>query len=263
MDLKNALSRHPNIDASNLELEVLETTALENMVNVYRIIEECQEFGISFALDDFGTGYSSLTYLKRLPASTLKIDQSFIRDILHDPGNLAIVHSILGLATAFQRRAIAEGAETHEHCRLLMQLGCRYVQGYGVSKPMPANEVQTWFNSWQPTPAWKSYRNLYWDDAHYPILVAEVEHQSWITLLIHSINEGLPISHKRVADDHVCHFGQWYYGPGNKRYKDILCFQQLEIPHKRLHEIAGQIDHYCRNGIHENLTRPGNRFLNC
>jgi len=153
--LKQALSRHPDIKANQLELEILETAALEDIVNVSKVIGECHELGVSFALDDFGTGYSSLTYLKRLPASTLKIDRSFICGMLSDPEDLAIVHSVLGLTNAFQKHAIAEGAENYEHCQMLLQLGCQYAQGHGISKPMPADVVQQWVEQWQPEPSLK------------------------------------------------------------------------------------------------------------
>ncbi|MCW8826565.1 MAG: EAL domain-containing protein [Gammaproteobacteria bacterium] len=247
-DLKNALASHPTIDASKLELEVLETAALEDIVSVSQIIEDCREFGISFALDDFGTGYSSLTYLKRLPASTLKIDQSFVRDMLKDPENLAIVQGILGLTTAFQRNAIAEGVESIDHGRMLMQLGCDFAQGYGIARPMPFDDVLEWINSWQPDPEWQSISNLYWEDADYPMLSAEVEHQRWITLLIHSVNSGQPVIHKNVSNHHKCRFGQWFYSNGNQRYGDTPSFQQIEVPHERVHKIAGEIDRYCRDG---------------
>ena len=94
---------------------MLETSALEDVAIVSQVIEACREIGVMFALDDFGTGYSSLTYLKRLPVSELKIDQSFVRDMLDDPDDLAILEGVLGLATAFHRQVIAEGVETVEH----------------------------------------------------------------------------------------------------------------------------------------------------
>jgi hypothetical protein len=243
------LARHPSVDASLLELVVLETSALEDIVTVSRVMDECHVLGLSFALDDFGTGYSSLTYLKRLPASTLKIDQSFVRDMLHDPGNLAIVHSILGLATAFQRKAVAEGVESHDHCRLLLQLGCQYVQGYIISKPMPADEVYYWSCHWQPTEDFKLYLNCYWSDEDYPIFAAEVEHQSWISLLVYSVNQGLPLTNKNVADDHLCRFGIWYYGLfAQERYKQLTSFQQIKFPHNQVHKLAEKIEYHCQNG---------------
>jgi EAL domain-containing protein (putative c-di-GMP-specific phosphodiesterase class I) len=85
-----------------LQLEVLETSALADMAQVSRVIEACADMGVMFALDDFGTGYSSLTYLKRLRVTLLKIDQSFVRDMLDDPEDLAILQGVIGLAEAFQ-----------------------------------------------------------------------------------------------------------------------------------------------------------------
>ena len=98
--------RHP---PGQLELEVLETAALDDIAYVSALMEHCRALGVMFALDDFGTGYSSLTYLKRLPANVLKIDQSFVRDMLKDPEDLAIIEGVIGLTQAFRRTAIAEG----------------------------------------------------------------------------------------------------------------------------------------------------------
>ena len=84
----------------------------------------------------------------------LKIDQSFVRDMLDDPDDLAILEGVIGLATAFQREVIAEGVETVAHGTLLLQLGCELAQGYGIARPMPAEELPPWSASWQPDPAW-------------------------------------------------------------------------------------------------------------
>ena len=105
--------------------------------------------GIYFALDDFGTGYSSLTYLKHLQVSMLKIDRSFVRDMLEDPDDLAILESIIGLANSFRRQVLAEGVETMAHGTLLLELGCELVQGYGIAQPMPAEELPQWVTAWQ------------------------------------------------------------------------------------------------------------------
>jgi len=110
--------------------------------------------GVSFSLDDFGTGYSSLTYLKRLPASVLKIDQSFVRDMLGSPDDLAIVQGVIGLAKAFGRGVIAEGVETCAHGDMLLRLGCDLAQGYGVARPMPAQQLPGWVQAWQAQPRW-------------------------------------------------------------------------------------------------------------
>ncbi len=142
--LRVILERHQEFDPSSLEIEVLETSALEDVNRAAQIIEECKTMGIRFALDDFGTGYSSLTYLKRLPVATLKIDQSFVRNMLSDPDDLAILEGIIGLANAFHREVIAEGVESIEHGEQLLLLGCDLAQGYGIARPMPAEKLFEW-----------------------------------------------------------------------------------------------------------------------
>jgi diguanylate cyclase (GGDEF)-like protein/PAS domain S-box-containing protein len=152
--LKSILAAHPRVHPSRLELEVLETSALEDIESVSRVIEDCAAMGVLFALDDFGTGYSSLTYLKRLRVSLLKIDQSFVCGMLNDPDDLAILQGVIGLAAAFKRAVIAEGVETVAHGTALLQLGCELGQGYGIARPMPAAQMPAWAASWQPDPAW-------------------------------------------------------------------------------------------------------------
>lgn len=142
--LKQALARHPDLPAHALQIEILETVALEDFEQAVRVMTACQQLGISFALDDFGTGYSSLTYLRHLPAKTIKIDQTFIRDILDDEGDFAIVSGIIALATTLKRHTVAEGIETAEHFRVLQGMGCEAGQGYGIAEPMPAAEFLTW-----------------------------------------------------------------------------------------------------------------------
>ncbi|WP_082679675.1 putative bifunctional diguanylate cyclase/phosphodiesterase [Paucibacter sp. KCTC 42545] len=152
--LKAILAKHPQVRASDLELEVLETSALEDIALVSSVIEDCAAFGVKCALDDFGTGYSSLTYLKRLRVALLKIDQSFVRDMLDDPDDLAILQGVIGLAVAFRRQVIAEGVETVAHGAALLQLGCELAQGYGIARPMPAEQMPAWVATWRPDAAW-------------------------------------------------------------------------------------------------------------
>lgn len=127
-----------------LQIEILETAALNDLSMVREILHECRQFGVKFALDDFGTGYSSLSYLSRLPVDVLKIDQSFVRDMLEDHGDKAIVQGVIALAKAFDRQIVAEGIETEEHHRVLLEMGCNIGQGYGIAKPMPADEILLW-----------------------------------------------------------------------------------------------------------------------
>ncbi len=148
------LDAHPDVDPCHLELEILETSALDDMRRVSTIMNDCMALGVNFALDDFGTGYSSLTYLRRLPASLIKIDQTFVRDMLNSTDDMAIVAGVVALAKSFKRDIIAEGVETIEHGTTLLQLGCELAQGYGIAKPMPANEILTWIHDWKPDANW-------------------------------------------------------------------------------------------------------------
>ena len=146
--LSALLNAHPEVSPKNLELEVLETSALDDVYHASKMMNDCNALGVKFSLDDFGTGYSSLTHLRRLPAHTIKIDRSFVRDMLQDPDDFAIVEGVIALAKSFKREVIAEGVETNEHCIALLQLGCELAQGYGIAKPMPASDIQKWFSSW-------------------------------------------------------------------------------------------------------------------
>jgi diguanylate cyclase (GGDEF)-like protein len=142
--IRSALARHPDLPASALRLEVLETAALEDLEQVARSVAHCRELGVSFALDDFGTGYSSLTYLRRLPISTIKIDRSFVARMLVDSADQAIVRAVVDLAHAFGRTCVAEGVETSEHLQALRAMGCELAQGFAIARPMPAEELPDW-----------------------------------------------------------------------------------------------------------------------
>ncbi len=152
--LRAMLQRRPSVDPHHVKLEIVETNALEDVAQVSQLMRDCAELGVQFALDDFGTGYSSLTYLRSLPATLLKIDQTFVRDMLDDRSDLAIVQGVIGLARAFDREVIAEGVESAAHGRLLLQLGCELGQGYGIGRPMPADELMQWMALWLARQPW-------------------------------------------------------------------------------------------------------------
>jgi EAL domain-containing protein (putative c-di-GMP-specific phosphodiesterase class I) len=154
--LLTLLQAHPEVAASQLQLEVLETSALQDISMTGKVMNQCRAIGVGFALDDFGTGYSSLTYLKHLPAEMLKIDQSFVRDMLEDTSDLAIVQSVIGLANAFSRSVLAEGVETQAHGARLLTMGCELAQGYGIGRPMAASDFDLWLKEWRAHPTWKA-----------------------------------------------------------------------------------------------------------
>ena len=156
-NIQSILALHPEAPAQNLELEILESTALKDMNHVSSVILACQEMGITISLDDFGSGYSSLAYLRHLPVDRLKIDQSFVRDMLDDEEDCALVEGILQMARVFRRDVIAEGMETAAHGALLLNLGCDKAQGNGIAHPMPASEVLPWAAHFKPDPGWQNY----------------------------------------------------------------------------------------------------------
>ena len=156
-NLQSILAQYPGAPANKLELEILESSALADMDHVRSIILSCQEMGIHLSLDDFGSGYSSLAYLRQLPVNTLKIDQSFVRDMLEDEEDCALVDGILQMARVYKREVIAEGMETAAHGALLLKLGCNIAQGYGISRAMPAEKVPDWAAQFKPDPGWQNY----------------------------------------------------------------------------------------------------------
>jgi len=153
--LQAALARHPTVSPDRLQMEVLETTALEDIEQVSSVIRACRELGLTFALDDFGTGYSSLMYLKRLPVAQIKIDQTFVKGMLDDADDLAILQGVLALARAFRLEVIAEGVETVEHGEALLRLGYELAQGFCIAGPMPASELPDWCAMWETRPRWR------------------------------------------------------------------------------------------------------------
>jgi len=152
--LKLSLANHPNVAPCCLELEIVETVALSDMKQAVQILSRCRELGVQISLDDFGTGYSSLTYLRNLPVHTLKIDQSFVRDMLVDQNDFSIVESVVLMAHAFNMAVIAEGVETLEHGAMLVHLGCRQMQGYAIARPMPADQMPDWVGQWRDKAVW-------------------------------------------------------------------------------------------------------------
>lgn len=232
--LRNRLAAYPDVPSDQLELEVLETSALQDIGLVSKIMEDCLVLGVPFALDDFGTGYSSLTYLKRLPARTLKIDQSFVRDMLEDPEDLAILEGVLGLAAAFRRQPIAEGVESIAHGEMLLDLGCDLAQGYGIAHPKPAEDIPAWVASWRPGPRWMHRAPR--QHADLPMLFAAVEHRAWIKAVAAYLQGQGPSP--SVRDSHACHFGTWLDGGGQASHGTHAAFPDIEEAHRAVHDHA-------------------------
>ena len=235
--LRQQLAAHPALVAGDLELEVLETSALNDIAKVSSVMLACRAMGVGFALDDFGTGYSSLTYLKRLPVEVLKIDQSFVRDMLDNPDDLSILDGVLGLSRAFQRKVIAEGVETLAHGQMLLRLGCELAQGYAIARPMPAEAVPGWLATWRPDPSWLNQAPISRDDL--PILFASVEHRVWINQVVNFVQgegDAPPVLHHDQ-----CRLGQWMKAGGHMGKENQLAMETLSPLHTEIHALAGEL----------------------
>jgi diguanylate cyclase (GGDEF)-like protein/PAS domain S-box-containing protein len=148
--LRKVLDAHPDLDPGLLQLEVLETATLGDIKRIAAIMAACNALGVSFAIDDFGIGHGAVNSLRSLPVRSIKIDRSFIHNMLDDDDDLATVQSVIGLATAFHREVIAEGVETPRHRQALLKLGCHLVQGHGIARPMSAARMQVWMQEHPP-----------------------------------------------------------------------------------------------------------------
>jgi EAL domain-containing protein (putative c-di-GMP-specific phosphodiesterase class I) len=129
------------MDPSLVELEVTERVIVEGMGEARATLDQVAALGVGIAIDDFGTGYSGLAYLKRFPIDTVKIDQSFVRDITVDPDDAAIVTAIVAMAKSLGIDVVAEGVETELQLDFLSQLGCQRAQGYFLARPMSARDI--------------------------------------------------------------------------------------------------------------------------
>jgi diguanylate cyclase (GGDEF)-like protein len=235
--LRAALLRHPGLKPGDLELEVLETSALQDMAGISEILRAGQALDVRFSLDDFGTGYSSLTYLKRLPVQTLKIDQSFVRDMLDDPDDLTILEGVIGLAGAFRRTVIAEGVECEAHGEMLLRLGCELGQGYAIAPPMPAARIPEWLATWRPSATWAAAARM--DDDIQPALFAMVEHRAWIRALYRYLNDEQ--TSPPPLDDHQCHFGGWLAARADQHVARHPAYARIVPLHAEVHHKAVEL----------------------
>lgn len=144
--IERLLQKYP-VPPSLLEVEITESTLIGDPERALSVIHRIHSLGVRFAIDDFGTGYSSLGYLKRLPIDTLKIDRSFIRDMLSDEQDAVIVQSTLGLAHSFGLAVVAEGVEDKKTLEALLNLNCEQAQGFYISRPIPASEFEAWYKA--------------------------------------------------------------------------------------------------------------------
>ncbi len=235
--LKATLERYPEVPASLLELEIVETAALDDVRQVAAVIDACHALGVTFAIDDFGTGYSSLSYLKSLPADRIKIDRSFVRDMLDDSSDLAVVRGVISLANVFHREVVAEGLDRPEQGVLLMQMGCDVAQGYGIARPMPGDEVPAWVARYVPDRLWARWARQLWDMDDLPLLLAGHDHARAVTALLHGTASELEATTARAMAQATCRLSQWLEGRAATVYAHMPSYAVLVQRHADLHRL--------------------------
>ncbi|MCL1472434.1 putative bifunctional diguanylate cyclase/phosphodiesterase [Argonema antarcticum] len=155
-----SILKETQLNPAYLELEVTESLMMENLEQSISVLEELRELGVKLALDDFGTGYSSLNYLRRFPLHTLKIDRSFVRDVVSNSHNGAVTNAIITLAKSLDLNITAEGVETQEQCEYVKAQGCHEIQGYYFSPPIPTLAMTALLKKAERFADWEGLRNL-------------------------------------------------------------------------------------------------------
>lgn len=237
-NMKKLLNKYPTITAAQIELEILETHLIEDLKSTSQIIRECQQLGIRFALDDFGTGYSSLSYLKALPVNTLKIDQSFIRDMLETPEDLSILENTLELARVFEKTVIIEGVETLAHGQILLQMGCIWGQGYSIGRPMATEDFEHWRQVWKLPTLWKTTKTLPKDLR--PILIAIADHKARVRSLVQYLESDTREQNLDFMDK-PCRLEHWLYHYQETRPIKNDLFEIIINFHDAFHEKAQKV----------------------
>ena len=179
--LQKMLRQHATLDPELLSLEIVENVLIDDLSEATNTINQMQKLGLKISLDDFGTGFSSLSYLKHLSFDELKIDQGFVRDMLHDREDMTIVQAVISLSQSFGVPVIAEGVETARHAEILLRLGCLRAQGYAISRPLAIDALVAWLRDWRPDPEWKHIVPM--SSHFYPVAAMLSAHIGWVESL--------------------------------------------------------------------------------
>jgi len=249
-DLDTVMSQHPTVDSQCLQIEILESSALGDLNAITTVIEACQGvLGVKVALDDFGTGYSSLTHLRSLPANTIKIDQSFVKGMIDDPSDYAIIDGIIGLADSFGRQVIAEGVETTDHGLMLLMMGCEEAQGYGIAKPMPANKYHQWLNDYTPNKEWLLCGNKHRTVKENKIILFKLLTEHWKNRFIENIQSSPEdVEHWPIMNSKHCPCGSFIQRGVQEQLFEPEGLEKLNQAHEALHITAHAFQLQYQNG---------------
>lgn len=237
--LESILNVYPSINAKLLQLEILETTAVDDLNGVNLTVQSSRDLlGISIALDDFGTGYSSLTHLRHLSVDTVKIDRSFVRDMLDDPDDYAIVESVISLSQAFHRSVIAEGVENQEQGIVLLLMGCHLLQGYTIARPMPAEAIAAWVRQYQPYAEWQLYASAQLTPEQAVMAILKIDVRQWFLRVKACLYATQQECSWPIMASGKCLFGRWLKQTKPDRYYSLAWLERAERLHQQFHQHA-------------------------
>ncbi len=253
-DLREALARHPGLPPEQVEIEITESAPLLDLQGAQEILHSCRRLGIRVALDDFGTGNASLTYLQQLPAHYIKIDQSFVRDMINDPKDLAIITGVITTSRMLGLDVIAEGVETADHAALLTKMGCSHLQGYFLSKPLPAEDIPAWVARFHHAPRLEDALTTM--DVLPPILEAHILR---VPEFLRALRQENPFPTHVLEEnaDEYCHLGRWLRGEGALLFGQSPGFSRLLTSHERLHQLARAAKHLLDAGDKDGALTQG------
>jgi diguanylate cyclase (GGDEF)-like protein/PAS domain S-box-containing protein len=253
--LAEALAGNVIGDRRHLELEIVETGALGDLTRVVEVMRACKQLGVTFALDDFGTGYASLSHFHRLPVDTLKIDRSFVANMLQHPDDLAIVEGTLKLAEELGRPVVAEGVESPEIGLLLLHRGCRYAQGFGIARPISGEAYPAWAAKWAAGNEWHGLDEALHDrDADIELSVAILSHRNWAARVDRYVRSADDASLPPLGE-RECSFWHWFHGIGKARYGSLPMFAFLPPKHANIHQLAEALVRLVKKGRREQALR--------
>ena len=238
-DLSTALDGVPSLPRALIELEISESDALKDIERIGELMKACERLGVGFAMDNFGMGSTSVGNVSRLPARTLKIDRSFVAEMLNSPEDLAIIDGIIGLSSAFRRQVVAEGIECAEHGTMLLQLGCDIAQGYGIAPPMSAERLPAWVRAFTPDPSWSAATSVTWAREDLPLLKIAIDHRNWMQRMQGALATPAATQEaRRTLGSQEAVLGSWFKGVGKARFGGLHEFREVGVAHARVLESA-------------------------
>lgn len=260
--LEHVLGRHPKVPANLLQLEILESSVLSDINKISSIINTCRNvLGIRISLDDFGTGYSSLTHLRHLPVDVVKIDQSFVRDIIDDPNDYTIIDGVIGLTQAFHHQVIAEGVETIEHGLMLMTMGCELAQGYVIAKPMPAEDCTKWFASYEAQPEWLEQAKISLNPQQTMIQLMRIQGHHWLNEIINNLqSEPDKIERWPLMNHKKSHFMHWLEQAKKQSMFTKSWRENIKLAYTELYHEANSLKYQFQEG-YEDVGETGIKGL--